>query len=713
MMSKIINKIIDKNNFKKTKLIIAFVISLSIAIVYTLFRKNFVIDKVIIITSMLMYVFLHFIIKLDKLYGFIYKYRVYIAGIAICISVLLEYSGSSIGVYNELLQGKTNEKYFQPIFGKYRSIRSDEWTVNTPAFISQAIDNQNRFGYFNDNLRGTATDMFSVIAPPVWDILILAKPFNIGFLLFGAAKGLSFLWAGKWIILMLVSFEFFMLILDKNKLLSLCGMILTVFSASTQWWNMTDFFLWGMLAIILADKYLRTTKLKVKLVCALGIFISALSYIFIMYPAWQVSFMYIYIAIFIALCIKNRKEYKFKKEDYLIVCIVAIGIIGLFWRYVSLSSDTLNIIMNTDYPGKRYETGKDGLKVLFSYVYSFLFPYIDIGNPCEFSGMMSFYPIPMIIAIIYLIRNKDNRKKHMAFLIPLLIVSTIFSIFILFGMNETCSKITLLYMVPGRRLAIPLGFLQILMLLYVMANCNNDSKILKEDFAKIISLILSVVILSVSMRAVAKFNIFGPIKSYCCGIILLVIIFLMFTMNKNKNKNCLIMFLIGLALFTGVNVNPIQKGISILTDKPIAKEVKKIVDENPDSNLWITDSTFFYIPDYLLASGAKVLNSTNIYPNFEMYRKILGEEKFNDKEVRKIYNRYAHVSIEITEKENNIELLFEDSIKLKVTPEKIDELGVNYIVSVREIEEFNTENVKFERLSNEQGVLLYKVKRGG
>ena len=72
------------------------------------------------------------------------------------------------------------------------------------------------------------------------DITLLGKPFNIGYIIFGAERGLSFFWYGKVIALMLVSFEFFMLITNKKKLISLLGMILVVFSAATQWWNMID-----------------------------------------------------------------------------------------------------------------------------------------------------------------------------------------------------------------------------------------------------------------------------------------------------------------------------------------------------------------------------------------------------------------------------------------------------------------------------------------
>ena len=703
-----IKEFLTKGNYTIFKIIVAFIISFTLSTIYTITRTTIVIDRIFLVGAILMFIALHFILKLKDIYEFIHKYRFQIAGVLFIIAVIFEYSGSSIGVYNDILQGEARSTYFEPVLGKYRSIRSDEWVVNTPIFVSQALDANNRFAYYNNNLRGTMTDMFSVVAPAVLDILTLARPFNVGFLLFGASRGLAVLWAGKWICLVLVAYEFFLLITDKKKVISACGMLLVVFSAATQWWNMTDVLMWGMLALILADKYLRTDKIKYKFIYAFGIFISAISYVFIMYPAWQVPFIYIYIAVFISLCIKNRKVYKIQKKDILIILavILAIGAIGV--RYLYKSSDALNATMNTDYPGMRFEIGGNGIGILFSYIYSFLFPYCSVNNPCELAGMISFYPIPMILAIIYLIRNKD-RKKHFGFFIPLLILSVVFSIFSLFKTNELFAKITLLYITTGSRLTVPLGFIQVLLLVYLLSITNKETILIKkDDIAKILAIVLSVIFMSIALKT-APANLLGSLKSYCCGLILVIFLYLILTMNNPKNKKILLIGLAGMAIMTGITVNPIQKGISVLTDKPVAKEVQKIVNEDSENNLWITDNTIFYMPNYLLASGAKVLNSTNIYPNFDLFKTVLGTENAENESIKKIYNRYAHITMEITKDQNKVELLYEDSIKLYLTPEKVKELGIKYIVSTRDVREFDTENVDFEQIYNEQGVSIYKV----
>ncbi len=179
-------------------------------------------------------------------------------------------------------------------------------------------------------------------------------------------------------------------------------------------------------------------------------------------------------------------------------------------------------------------------------------------------------------------------------------------------------------------------------------------------------------------------------------------------MNKEKNKKYLIYLIMLIAIITGPTVNPIQKGISVLTEKPVAKEIQKIVDENESQNLWIADNTEFYMSNYLLCNKAKVINSTNTYPNFELFETVLGEKAL-DQDTRKIYNRYAHIVCEITENKNDVELVYEDRIKLYIVPEKLAELGVKYIFTTRDIDEFDTESLDFSKLYDEQGLKIYEL----
>ena len=61
-----------------------------------------------------------------------------------------------------------------------------------------------------------------------------------------------------------------------------------------------------------------------------------------------------------------------------------------------------------------------------------------MDNPCENSNMLSLYPIPIIVALIYLwnMRKNEEFKKHLDFLIPLLLVTLLLSIWTFFVNNK-------------------------------------------------------------------------------------------------------------------------------------------------------------------------------------------------------------------------------------------------------------------------------------
>lgn len=110
--------------------------------------------------------------------------------------------------------------------------------------------------------------MFTLVNSPVKDILMLGKPFQIAFLLFGNDYGLSFYWYIRLVAMLLGSFEMCMLLTNKKKRISLCGMILITFSAAVQWWYCMDTLIWGQIILLLLNKFMTTDKKKIKYLCA-------------------------------------------------------------------------------------------------------------------------------------------------------------------------------------------------------------------------------------------------------------------------------------------------------------------------------------------------------------------------------------------------------------------------------------------------------------
>lgn len=456
-----IKTFLNKENYTKVKLAIIAILAILASIIfeykfYTIYIDNAYDSKtrMLIIAMIFGFIGLHFVFKLKDLYEFIYKRRYQLAAGFLIFVMIFKLSGSSIVNFNDQFQTKSDDNRFHPLLGFARMVRTDEWATSTMYILSQGVGND-QYQYFDDELRGTTTDMFTLVNSPVKDILMIGKPFQIMFLLLGNDYGLSFYWYIRLIAMLLGSFEMCMLLTGKKKKISLCGMILITFSSAVQWWYCMDTLIWGQIILLLLNKFMTTDKRKIKYLCALGEIVAITSFIFILYPAWQVSFAYVFLAIFIWLMIKNfQNGYKINLHDCAIIGITLLCVVGLLIRWFMLSGDTISAIMNTDYPGERREVG-GGATILYAYFYNLFFAYKYCPNPCEASSMLSFYPLPILLSMVYLIFNRKE-KKHWKFLIPAISVSVFLTIWCKWGFPEILAKCSLMSMTTAPRATIAL-----------------------------------------------------------------------------------------------------------------------------------------------------------------------------------------------------------------------------------------------------------------
>lgn len=722
-IKEIYNKIVDKlkyflskDNFTKTKLVLGAFLSVALAVVteYTIMRiyhPQFISkNRMMLLAMIYMFIGIHFVFKLSNMYEFIHKNRYKIACAFLLFVTLFKYSGSSITCFHEYLglQSSYDDTRYHTLLGKVRPIRTDEWATSTTYILSQA-NSTNPFSYFSDVLRGTETEMFTVAKSPVLDILMLGRPFQIGFLLLGNDMGFSFYWYVRLVAMMLGAYELCLILTNKNKKLSLCGMIVITFSAAVQWWYCMHVLIYGQIVIVLIDKFMNTDKKRNKYLCALGMLIAGLSYVFEMYPAWQVSFGYLFLAMVIWLLIKNIKygNYKFTKHDVAVIVITILCLVLLIGRWYMLSKDAIAATMNTDYPGDRQEVGGGAIN-LYSYFYNIFFAHEDFLNPCEYSSMLSLFPIPMILGLIYVIRN----KKDLHFWILMLVVSGFLSIWCVYGFPAWLANITFMSMTTAGRVSIPVGTACIYMLIYLMANIKKEDKFISKNVAIVLSGIFILFIIYKAKTTIGYANEFPYLdrfKILVAGEIFLAIIYGVLNMQNEKIKNYTIYGLIAVALITGLNVNPVIRTTDVLYTKPLAVKMQEIKAEDPDA-IWVVNDGGWYLNDYAVANGIRTLNSTNIYPNMEMYETILGDKA---EEKREIYNRYAHVNFEVTSQESDVELLYADNVAIKLNYNDLEKLDIEYILSKVNL---NDEGLgldrEFEELYYDDEIYIFKVTKG-
>lgn len=628
----------------------------------------------------------------------IYKYRYLIGIVIIVICTFLELSGSSIGCWNTIMNSGIEDGV---ILGTSRSIRSDEWAVFTPMNFSQQFSG---FKWFSNILRGNRTDVFMVYGLPTLNLMQIFRPFQIGYLFLGISRGLSFFWFSRLVFLFLISFELGMIISKKNKLLSFIMAILISFSPMVQWWfavnGMAEILIFGELALVALYYYITQNSLIKRAIWLFLIILSAGGYLLILYPAWQVPMIYVIAFLGIAIIIENRKNIKINYKDVISIFLaIAIFLACMFYIF-NRSGDTIKTIINTNYPGSRVILGGGEKGRFVKYLTNIFLTYKEYGlnaNTSEESVMFGLFPMGLIIAITSMIKNKKADIITLLLLIPY----TFIGIYCVVGFPEIIAKITFMGFSIPIRAYLAIGFIDIIILI-------RGLTLIEKPFKLWISILISVILSIIMVCFAKKFNPnYVSVKIFIA--LLIISIYLFFFTLRYKTKFGKVFLLLGIMAImfqSGVKVNPLRKGVSIIYDSPVIKEIQRI--NNDKNGTWIVDSIGFPVQNYLLMAGVPVVNSTNVYPDLEKWGKLDKENKY-----KAIYNRYAHIKIEIlheTDKcENKFVLDQPDSFTVYLYPEDLKTLGIDYIFAVRFLDEFNTENIDFEFINIVNGYTFYKV----
>ena len=650
-----------------------------------------------IFTIIDLFILSNFIFDRKKIYDFLYKRRYLLGLIILLILVIGKYNGSSTAIWNGYIQPEYKLKN-SVIFGKTRNIRSDEWLVSTPSNLSQATSNVD-FSTYNTVLGAHKNLVMLQPNLPSKDISILSTPNKMGYLFLDVERAYSLSWYLPGFILFFATFELLMILLKGNKLYSVLGAIMVTFSPTVQWWQSSAIPAYGTSAVVLFYYFLNTKSWKKKLI--LSILIGYFGYLYIMciYPAWLVPYGYVYLLLVIWIIVNNKKKITKKDFLYLIPLILVIAI-PLF-TILHLNRDIFKIMSSTVYPGGRKSTGGGEYITLFTYVLSIFYPYKDLGNPCEFSQYISLFPIPLFYAIYLLIKNK---KKDL-FLIMSCILMIFFCVWIFFPLPEVISKLTLMsYSTPVRAQVI-IGYLSLLMMLYILTNyeikISDKLFSIKNLIIFIISFISIFFTIKLSNNVIEQFSPgYVSLKTSLISLVIFTFIVSLFLYNHKKTNIILVLSLIFVSLLSSALVAPLNKGLDVFYKKPIAKEINKLVKKDKNSIFMSADDTII-TSNYIIVNGGKTINSTNQVPNLKLYHKLDPDLEYED-----VYNRYEHVAVKvINDGKTHFELVQPDYIRMYITKKDVCKIGVDYLVTVNN----DLDDLNYDLIYNKYDAYIFKT----
>lgn len=583
-------------------------------------------------------------------------------------------TGSSLGFTKNY--GKFFSLDDKLLLGKYVSVRSDEWAVDTPLAIAQfnAHKNysgndkfqQNKFPIKNNKL-GVTGKYASVIhdtGAPVKELAAISKPATIGFFIFDLRRALSW----YWLIPIFISINgvlFLLEILFKNQtsvnfVLSLC----LTFSYHSVAWSFWPSYQIGLgtlataffLQVFIKDRLI--LKLLFSILC--GIFTSA--FILTLYLPRIIPIATLCLGIVIAYFIINRKNiFHNWKSSLLSVFIASLVTTLIMSSWYTNNIEAIRAILDSSYPGLRRTYC--GERTIWDEFSGWLNPLL-IRKPFEFKNISeSSTYLSFILPIVYILFCL--RKKIDSLMVVLCIFFIFNYLYLYIGIPEILGKITFWNRTTHRAI-IGIDFVQIVIFAWIYfyrenleSSCNSKT----SDFVLVIC--ISLVILSLAISTPSQLYESQEFKAKYVLLCLVFLVLNYYVFIKN-NKYFPVTLCLTL-LYTTLFFHPISlapKGIYTNIPNKVQNLIKN-EDEMRFNGKFLVATGDHVRPNLIAALGYPVINSTSHYIDKDLYKDFYSSLENNHN-----YNKFNHMIVNITD--NSIEKIESvgDVIRLYLPGEK-------------------------------------------
>lgn len=627
------------------------------------------------------------------------KWRYVIALFALICSVSLNLNGSSIANWNnfgvrETVSGvqsetKTVDDYqgFQKlklwvpslyrtddtIIGSPRPIRSDEWLVQTPFYLSQ-VKTGNHFT--NKSYQVTGQNMMLAYNVSSWHISTIGKPFNWGFLFLGASRGLSWYWSFKIIAMLLLAYEFAMILTSKRKLLSAVSSFWITFTPTVQWWFMQhlgDVVFFSLLIMVSIYHYFNSEKKVFKILMAINLIIALIGFPLIIYPAFQVPFAYIILLFTVIQFFKALRNKKVTLFDVIVITLTLFVSLTIDALTIYQSWDAISATLHTVYPGKRISVGgeytwKNLSDFLFNIVLPFKVP--QVSNQVELSSSFNFL-LYILLILPFVIKRKDINKN--IFGIVLVVYSLMLMLYSIVGIPTVLSKLTLFSYVPFSRSWQSMSVIAVFASIWFISFIWD--KLERVKLTKILPSLFIVTILYL-YRGLTD-DIYKNYLGRFTSVILIVIMLIAFICILYRKKRVFYPIMLVIITVSGLTVNPLTHGIAAIENKLLSHEVESIVGKNPNA-IWMSDSTNLY--HFVQMFGAKSIDGVRFYPDRQLMSKIDKQNQYED-----VWNRYAHLKYSLTNENTSMTTPVPDNVNINLNINELKDLNVKYILTTRDL----------------------------
>lgn len=597
------------------------------------------------------------------------------------------------------------------IAGGERPVRSDEWLVFTPLAIAQ-YNHLPQFPVANKNLGEDGQNMLVVgmAGVPVTHISLIAKPATWGFFLFDLKRALSWYWLfpifaclfALWGVVALLSPGDW----KSSFLIALWFGVSPYVAAWSNWPAYAVFF--PSLTLITAIAILRSHNkyLLIALGCILGCTLAG--FVLILYPPWQVSLGYVFLALAAGIAVRD-KLYKNFNKIRLTAYGIAITVAGIIlWQWWSDAHLAIQAMEATVYPGQRRMAVSGDVALpdlLRGFTNIITLNKLDTVYSNQ-SEIASFYY--MLLPLTALFAFRLYQKMIGAVEIALMGMIIFILYLMLAGVPVEVAKFSLWGRVPSGRADIALGLSYImlcgLLLAFKQETIPNKTPI-KTLVFWVAVIWAAIVYSSISRLHASILSGFSP--GMFAGLFFVVVI-AGYWLALGKFREFIYLNL-ALSVATILPFNPLNIAPQRVTAMPPIDRYNEKASSHVASQRVLVLET--QIPAMLLlASGLPVANGVFYYPQNSLWERLDKEHKKSN-----TYNRYQHLIFSggYVESSDNyrIESPQADVVKIIVDLEKFDfrKTGARLITAPQHEEIALRKNAVLIHIKNAKGWAWFQV----
>ncbi|MEF3082525.1 hypothetical protein V3391_09955 [Luteimonas sp. SMYT11W] len=551
--------------------------------------------------------------------------------------VALNLNQSSVGVWDGMFGRPAPTSQ---IYGEPKSIRSDEWNVQTPWILSQKAAG---FSVSNENVGGERAPL--VAGVPVDESLISLNPKFLGLFVFESPdRGISWLWAFKSFSLF-AGFVWLFLILTRGDLrIALIGGVWVYGSSFVQWWfssGLPDILSGFAFSCVGALYFLFGCRIRSVLAGALVGLLGVVMLISNIYPPFIVPLAYLGAAIVIGFgfSLPSVREalIAFPKAKVFtgVVCALAVGA-GLY-GFAEMVKPTLDVMTATVYPGQRvsvpgeidYRLGAVGL---FEYLRADQgrFPGIT-PNASEAGNFLILAPFALLLLPI-----TGLLKRRSAVVLALVGYIALVSAWVFVDLPANVASVMQTggwKYVPSFRALFGIGLASIILCLLITSGISAKAL---PRYHPLVRLVLVTVFTGLALAVGLYFRGADPVFFTPITVLLGACAVALITTGMAFGRVSLLAIGVTLVVAPSLTVNPISVGTDSLTAKP---SLLRVAELNRASDRWMTIDDFIFSQG-MKAHGLNVFNGARMLPDHEEMALLDPDAAYAE-----AWNRYANVVV--------------------------------------------------------------------